>query len=73
MICFKTSENNDNVGNIHIRPGLEIFLEIIKEFYEIIIFTVGTREYANIILDSIEKKMAQNILMEDYIENMLLK
>ncbi len=56
LICFKSSENNDNVGNIHIRPGLEIFLEIIKEFYEIIIFTVGTREYANIILDLIEKK-----------------
>ena len=56
LICFKSSENDDNIGNIHIRPGLEIFLEIIKEFYEIIIFTVGTREYANIILDLIEKK-----------------
>ena len=56
MICFKSSQDQKNVGNIHIRPGLEIFLEIIKEFYEIIIFTVGTREYANIILDLIEKK-----------------
>ena len=56
LICFKSSENDENIGNIHIRPGLEIFLEIIKEFYEIIIFTIGTREYANIILDLIEKK-----------------
>ena len=56
MICFKCSKEKKNVGNIHIRPGLEIFLEIIKEFYEIIIFTVGTREYANVILDLIEKK-----------------
>ena len=56
LICFKSSKNDENIGNIHIRPGLEIFLEIIKEFYEIIIFTVGTREYANIILDLIEKK-----------------
>ena len=56
LICFKSSKNDENIGNIHIRPGLEIFLEIIKEFYEIIIFTIGTREYANIILDLIEKK-----------------
>ena len=56
MICFKCSQEQKNVGNIHIRPGLEIFLEVIKEFYEIIIFTVGTREYANVILDLIEKK-----------------
>ena len=56
LICFKSSKNDENIGNIHIRPGLEIFLEIIKEFYEIIIFTVGTKEYANIILDLIEKK-----------------
>ena len=56
MICFKCSPEQKNVGNIHIRPGLEIFLEIIKEFYEIIIFTVGTRDYANLILDLIEKK-----------------
>jgi len=56
LICFKSSNNDENIGNIHIRPGLEIFLEVLKEFYEIIIFTVGTREYANIILDLIEKK-----------------
>ena len=56
LICFKSSKNDENIGNIHIRPGLEIFLEVLKEFYEIIIFTVGTREYANIILDLIEKK-----------------
>ena len=56
MICFKCSKEQQNVGNIHIRPGLEIFLEIIKEFYEIIIITIGTREYANVILDLIEKK-----------------
>ena len=56
MICFKCSPEQKNIGNIHIRPGLEIFLEIIKEFYEIIIFTVGTRDYANLILDLIEKK-----------------
>ena len=56
LICFKSSKVYENIGNIHIRPGLEIFLEIIKEFFEIIIFTIGTREYANIILDLIEKK-----------------
>ena len=56
LISFKSSKNDENIGNIHIRPGLEIFLEIIKEFFEIIIFTVGTREYANIILDLIEKR-----------------
>ena len=47
---------NKRLGRILLRPGLINFLEIIKEFYEIIIFTSGTKEYADIILNIIEKK-----------------
>ena len=41
---------------MHLRPGLENFLDVIKEYYEIIVFTSGTREYADMVLDVIEHK-----------------
>ena len=56
LIHFKLINPNKRIGNIKLRPGLINFLEIIKEFYEIIIFTSGTKEYADAILNSIEKK-----------------
>ena len=56
LIYFKYININEGFGSIHLRPGLINFLEIIKEFYEIIIFTFATKEYADIILDTIEKK-----------------
>ena len=59
LIHFKISENDQNengIGNIYLRPGLEIFLDVIKEFYEIIIFTSGRRDYVDSVLNLIEKK-----------------
>ena len=56
LIYFKLLNPNKRLGKILLRPGLINFLEIIKEFYEIIIFTSGTKEYADIILNIIEKK-----------------
>ena len=56
MIHFKFIDINQGLGKIHLRPGLENFLEVIKEFYEIIVFTSATKEYADIILDTIELK-----------------
>ena len=35
LICFKSSNAAENIGNIHIRPGLEIFLEIIRLGYRL--------------------------------------
>ena len=56
MINFKFIDINQRRGKIYLRPGLENFLEVIKEFYEIIVFTSATKEYADIILDTIELK-----------------
>ena len=56
LINFKFIDITKRIGKIQLRPGLINFLEIIKEFYEIIIFTSGTKEYADIILNKIEKK-----------------
>lgn len=56
MINFKFIDIDQRLGKIHLRPGLENFLEVIKEFYEIIVFTSATKEYADIILDTIELK-----------------
>ena len=56
LIYFKFININKNIGKVKLRPGLLNFLEIIKEFFEIIIFTSSTKDYADIILDEIEKK-----------------
>ena len=56
LINFKLINAHKGIGKLKLRPGLINFLEIIKEFYEIIIFTSSTKEYADAILNSIEKK-----------------
>ena len=61
MISFQFIYPERGIGKMHLRPGLENFLEIIKEYYEIIVFTSGTREYADMILDVIEHKKKKKI------------
>ena len=56
LISFQFISQERGLGEMHLRPGLENFLEIIKEYYEIIVFTSGTREYADMVLDVIEHK-----------------
>ena len=56
LIYFNFININKNLGKVRLRPGLLNFLEIIKEFYEIIVFTSSTKDYADIILNAIENK-----------------
>ena len=56
VLNLKWIDINQRIGKIILRPGLENFLEVIKEFYEIIVFTSATKEYADIILNIIELK-----------------
>ena len=56
MISFEFTQPENGIGQMHLRPGLENFLDVIKEYYEIIVFTSGTREYADMVLDVIEHK-----------------
>ena len=55
MVNFKFTNVQKGIGKLFIRPFLESFLEVIKDYYEIIAFTSATRDYADIVLDIIEK------------------
>ena len=53
LICFRFNEKKR--GIVKIRPGLHKFLKAIRNKYELIVFTAGTQEYADPIIDIIEK------------------
>ena len=57
LISFKIIDNIKNKGMLRLRPGLYEFLLNIKKNYELIIFTSATKEYADPLIDAIEKKM----------------
>ncbi|EGR30595.1 NLI interacting factor-like phosphatase family protein, putative [Ichthyophthirius multifiliis] len=75
---FKEVEDYDftltiNIQNIKFdiyvkkRPGCELFLEILSQYYEIIIFTASLGEYANPVIDQIDKNkvVASRIFREN--------
>ena len=55
LIHFKPNPNNDSSGKIMIRPFLYDFLRSVKKYYELIIFTAATEDYANPIINAIER------------------
>ena len=55
LISFKLDPNEDNKGTIRFRPYLDSFLQKVKEKYELIVFTSGTKDYADPIEDAIEQ------------------
>ena len=54
LIHFNTG-NTDEEGVLRIRPGITEFLEEIGKYYELILFTTGTQEYADLLVDAIEE------------------
>lgn len=42
-------------GIIQYRPGLFEFLQNVSPFFELVVFTIATRDYADSVIDSIEK------------------
>ena len=56
IIHFKTNTFFNNRGVVQIRPGLIEFLQNIKKYYEIIIFSSGNKKYSDAIIDSIDEK-----------------
>ena len=54
LIHFKPGTDNEE-GVVRIRPGVTEFLEEIGKFYELIIFTTGTQEYADLLIDAVEE------------------
>ena len=53
---YDNYDKNHNKYLLQFRVGLFSFLTILKPFYEIISFTSATKEYADVIIDEIEKK-----------------
>jgi len=56
LIHFKANPNNEESGTIRIRPYLYNFLEKIKKYYELVVFTAATQEYADPIINALEQK-----------------
>ena len=56
LIHFKVNPNNNNSGILQFRPFISEFLSNIKNYYELIVFTAATKEYADPIIDAIEQK-----------------
>lgn len=47
---------DDDGGFFAKRPGVDEFLERMAEIYEIVIFTAAIQEYADWVLDNLDKK-----------------
>ena len=56
LIHFKVHQNDNNSGILQFRPFISEFLSNIKNYYELIVFTAATEDYANPIIDAIEQK-----------------
>ena len=56
LMSFVYINNEKKEGILRLRPFLYNFLNLVKEYYEIIIFTAATQTYADPILDIIEEK-----------------
>ena len=54
LIHFKPNPNNEESGTIKIRPFLMEFLEKIKNYYELVVFTAATQEYADPIINALD-------------------
>ena len=54
LISFRI--NQGGKGILKMRPGLFKFLKKVKTKYELVVFTAGTKEYADPIIDIIEQK-----------------
>jgi Dullard-like phosphatase family protein len=55
LIHFKANPNNEESGTIQIRPYLYQFLDNVKKYYELVVFTAATKEYADPIINALEQ------------------
>ena len=56
LIHFKSNPHDDSSGLLLFRPFLAEFLIGVSKYYELIVFTAATQDYANPLIDAIEKK-----------------
>jgi Dullard-like phosphatase family protein len=55
LIHFKVSNEDENEGVLQIRPGVVPFLEMVGQYYEMIVFTAATQDYGDLLIDNIEE------------------
>ena len=55
LVHFKEKINEIGNGVLRIRPGLNEFLEEVGKYYELIVFTTATQDYADTLIDAIEE------------------
>ena len=56
LIHFKVNHKQNDEGVLKLRPGVFTFLEKVKEFYEIILFTEASEAYTGLIMEAFNKK-----------------
>ena len=56
LLNFRLKSENKGEGILKLRPGLFSFLDEIQKFYEIILFTASSQDYAESLIDCIEEK-----------------
>ena len=54
LVHFKEQVNGGE-GILRIRPGINEFLDEVGKYYELIIFTTATQDYADLLIDAIEE------------------
>ena len=55
LIHFKAMENGEDGGILRVRPGVNEFLAEVGKYYELILFTTATQDYADVLVDNIEE------------------
>jgi len=55
LVYFKVNPENESEGVLKVRPGVMEFLEDVDKYYELIIFTCATQDYANLLIEAIEE------------------
>ena len=55
LIHFKPQNNGEDGGILRVRPGIYEFLDEIGKYYELIVFTTATQDYADVLIDAVEE------------------
>ena len=55
LVYFKVNPENESEGVLKVSPGVMEFLEEVDKFYELIIFTCATQDYANLLIEAVEE------------------
>ena len=55
LIHFKPQNNGEDGGILRARPGINKFLDEVGKYYELIVFTTATQDYADELIDAIEE------------------